>query len=348
MPGPIREYPLDRCDQFLARCKNRSKAIKVFATGDSWLAAPGGWWRGSSVVNLLNKDDWVHSIDPSHPGFNVLSIAKVGFEMNQMPTDHDLIALDYVRSEFARQNKPFAFDAFMVSGGGNDFIPKVQSYIDGGGGVASIDDAKLAAIFSMISARWGQLLTRFSPGSAPVLTNGYGPIIPTLVPGSTWLPLLGIGPWVGPWLLQHCGLDAASARTIVDEIMARFNSLVSNLPGVDYFDLRPTVDAMPDTFWHDEIHFTGPGWELVAQRWMAELDARVGRTPQVAAEMRSLRLPAPAIVAAAPRVAKVASVVKRKGVAAKKGAVAKKAAPAKKGRAAAAKKAQPLGGRRYR
>jgi hypothetical protein len=300
MAGPIRPYPLDRCDQFLARCKNHSGAIKVFATGDSWLAAPGGWWSGSSVVNLLNKDSFVRSIDPGHPGFNILSIAKVGFEMNQMPTDHDMIALDYVRSEFARQNRPFAFDAFMVSGGGNDFIPKIQSYVDGGNGVAAIDDAKLAGIFAMIAARWGQLLTRFSPGAAPVLTNGYGPIIPTLLPGSTWLPMLGIGPWVGPWLLQHCGLNAADARTIVDEMMTRFNALLAGLPGVDYFDLRPTVAAMPDNFWHDEIHFTAPGWELVAQQWMAELDARVGRTPVVAAELRGLRLPAPAILRAAP------------------------------------------------
>jgi hypothetical protein len=35
MPALVREYPLDRCDRFFARCKNRSGAIKVFATGDS-------------------------------------------------------------------------------------------------------------------------------------------------------------------------------------------------------------------------------------------------------------------------------------------------------------------------
>jgi len=292
MPGPVREYPLDRCDRFLARCKNRSKAIKVFATGDSWLAAPGGWWRGKSVVQLLNDDDWVESVDPAHPGFNVLSIAKVGFEMKQMPTDHDLIALDYVRSEFARQDKPFAFDAFMVSGGGNDFIPKIQTYVSGGNGEAQIDDAALDAIFDLIVTRWSQLLARFVPGTAPVLTNGYGPVVPTLVPGSTWLPLLGIGPWVGPWLLQHCGLDALQARALVDDVMQRFNARVSAIPGVSYFDLRPTVAAMPASYWHDEIHFTAPGWRLVAQRWMEELDARVGRTPLIGPALRSLRMPA--------------------------------------------------------
>lgn len=302
MAGPIREYPLDRCDIFLARCKSRSKAIKVFATGDSWLAAPGGWWRGSSVVNLLNDDDWLRAIDPTHPGFNVLSIAKVGFEMKQMPTDHDLVALDYVRSEFARQQRPFAFDAFMVSGGGNDFIPKIQTYVSGGDGDARIDDAALDAIFDQIANRWSALLARLVPGAAPVLTNGYGPIIPTLEPGSTWLPLLGIGPWVGPWLLQHCGLDAAHARAIVDEVMDRFNARLAALPGVAYFDLRPLVAAMPASFWHDEIHFTAPGWDLVARRWMEALDARAGRTPQVgAAALRGVRMPALARTPDAPK-----------------------------------------------
>jgi len=309
MPGPVREYPLDRCDRFLARCKNRSKAIKVFATGDSWLAAPGGWWRGKSVVQLLNDDDWVASIDPAHPGFNVLSIAKVGFEMKQMPTDHDLIALDYVRSEFARQDKPFAFDAFMVSGGGNDVIPKIQTYVSGGNGHAQIDVAALDAIFDLVATRWGQLLARLVPGEAPVLTNGYGPIVPTLVPGSTWLPLLGIGPWVGPWLLQHCGLDAVQARALVDDVMERFNTRLSAIPGVSYFDLRPTIAAMPASYWHDEIHVTAPGWKRIAQRWMEELDARVGRTPLVGAALRSLRMPA---MAGAPVTASAAAAPRRK------------------------------------
>jgi hypothetical protein len=134
-----------------------------------------------------------------------------------------------------------------------------------------------------------------------VLTNGYGPIIPTLEPGSSWLPLLGIGPWVGPWLLQHCGLDAVHARAIVDEVMNRFNARIAALPGVTYFDLRPVVAAMPASFWHDEIHFTAAGWERVAQRWMEELDARAGRTPQVpAASLRGVRMPALAGARATP------------------------------------------------
>lgn len=297
----MRGYPLDRCDRFLARCKTHGKAIKVFATGDSWLAAPGGWWRGDSVVQLLNDDDWVASVDPDHPGFNVLSVAKVGFEMKQMPTDHDLIALDYVRSEFARQNKPFAFDAFMVSGGGNDFIPKIRSYVDGDDGVAHIDGTRLDAIFDAIVARWSALLARLEPGDAPVLTNGYGPIVPTLVPGSTWLPLLGIGPWVGPWLLQHCGLDLAAARAIVGDVNDRFNARVAAMPGVRYFDLRPTVAAMPASYWHDEIHFTAAGWKRVAQQWMLALDAEVGRVPQVgAAVLRSMKMPPLAQAPSAP------------------------------------------------
>ena len=297
MPGPIREYPLDRCDQFLARCKSNRNAIKVFATGDSWLAAPGGWWKGASVVNLLNDDDWVHAIEPAHPGFNILSIAKVGFEIDKMPTDHDLIALDYVRNQFESQQLPFAFDAFMVSAGGNDFIPKVNTFVDGGGGSASINSIALDKIFAMIRLRWSELLLRLAPRQAPVLTNGYGPIIPTLQPGPTWLPVLNVGPWVGPWLLTHCGLDEAEAEALAGEVIDRFNDLVSNIGGVQYFDLRPTVAAMPASMWHDEIHFVAAGWDLVARQWLTALDAAVVRSARLGQVARALRSPR---VAAAP------------------------------------------------
>jgi hypothetical protein len=301
MPGPIREYPLDRCDQFLAKCKSSRNAIKVFATGDSWLAAPGGWWKGASVVNLLNDDDWVRAIEPTHPGFNILSIAKVGFEIDKMPTDHDLIALDYVRNQFASQQIPFAFDAFMVSAGGNDFIPKIATFVDGGGGSAAVDDVALDKIFAMIRLRWSELLMRLAPGQAPVLTNGYGPIIPTLQPGPTWLPVLNVGPWVGPWLLTHCGLDEAGAQALAGEVIDRFNALLPTINGVRYFDLRPTVAAMPASMWHDEIHFVAQGWDLIARQWLIALDAAVVRPARLGQAARALRLPS----AAAPEAARV-------------------------------------------
>ncbi len=238
----------------------------------------------------------MHAIDPAHPGFNILSIAKVGFVVDKMPTDHDLLALDYVRGEFERQNVPFAFDAFMVSAGGNDFIPKADTYIRGGNGIATIDTAALDALFARIKTRWGQLLQRLAPGTAPVLTNGYGPIIPTLKEGSTWLPGLEVGPWVGPWLIDHCGLTPAQAQVLAAQVVDRFNDVVSALPGVDYFDLRPTVAAVPPSMWHDEIHFTGVGWERIARQWMSAIDAAVAETPQTPIAFSGLRLPAPAIL----------------------------------------------------
>ena len=84
--------------------------------------------------------------------------------------------------------------------------------------------------------------------------------------------------------------------------MNRFNARIAALPGVAYFDLRPLVAAMPASFWHDEIHFTAPGWDRVARRWMEELDTRVGRTPQVgAAALRGVRMPALAGTPDAPK-----------------------------------------------
>jgi hypothetical protein len=67
-----------------------------------------------------------------------------------------------------------------------------------------------------------------------------------------------------------------------------------------YFDLRPTVAAIPASMWHDEIHFTGAGWERIAQQWMSAIDAAVAQTPPTPVAFGGLRLPAPAILRTAP------------------------------------------------
>ena len=89
MPEPKR-FPFSEGDLFIDKMQRRPSAKNIFAVGDSWLAAPGGWWPGANVAQRLNDDDWVKSIaGPKHPGFNVLSIAKVGCEIAQMADSAD-------------------------------------------------------------------------------------------------------------------------------------------------------------------------------------------------------------------------------------------------------------------
>lgn len=284
MPEPKR-FPFAECDRFLDKARRRPQAKKVFAIGDSWLAAPGGWWPGDNVVQRLNDTDWVRSLaGAQHPGYNVLSIAKVGCEIAQMADSVDWSAIAYLDSQLASMGKTLSFDAFMVSAGGNDFIPKVRQFVrrDASGHVG-IDDAALGGIFDTIIANWGKVRAHLSRWNVPILTNGYGPIVPTLKAGTTWLPILGVGPWVGPYLLHDLGLSQSAAQAIADDVMSRFNVLAASLPGVNYFSLVAKVRDMASTMWHDEIHFVDDGWEQVAECWLRELDVATGLKSAVAA-----------------------------------------------------------------
>jgi hypothetical protein len=275
-----KRFPFAECDIFIekmARCPN---AKKIFAVGDSWLAAPGGWWAGANVTQRLNDDSWVKSKARSqHPGFNVLSIAKVGCEVAQMADSADWSAIEYLDDQLRSMGRTLAFDAFIVSAGGNDFIPKVRQFVrrDVDRNVV-IDDAELGKIFTAIVTNWGKVCARLARWNVPILTNGYGPIIPTLKAGTTWLPVLGIGPWVGPYLLHDLALNQAEAQAVADGVMDRFNTIATHLPGVHYFSLVDTIRAMPLSLWHDEIHFVDEGWEKVAECWLSEISKAIGIT----------------------------------------------------------------------
>jgi hypothetical protein len=276
----LKGFPFDQCDQFIDRLDKEPDAIRVFALGDSWLTVPGGWWSGRSVVQLLNDPKWVRGVDTSSPKYNVISISKVGMLAEDMSHDRHLIAIDYIASEMARRRHPFRFDAVIVSAGGNDIIPEIKALVHGGIGVAAINDLAWHQMLQRLSESWQDLLKVLSALKAPILTNGYGPIYPTLKSGKTWLPFLGFGPWTGPYLLGNLELSPADARAIVSAVLDRYNEYLKNLSGVRYFDLRPTVAALGPSEWHDEIHFFEHGWDAVARAWLMALRANIpGRIP---------------------------------------------------------------------
>lgn len=313
MPEPKR-FPFAQCDTFIEKMQRRPKAKKIFAVGDSWLAAPGGWWSGANVVQRLNDEVWVKATaGPQHPGFNVLSIAKVGCEIAQMAESADWSAIEYLDSQLESTGKALVFDAFIVSAGGNDFIPKVRQFVRrDANGTVGIDNAALGKIFADIGVNWSKLRAHLARWNVPILTNGYGPIIPTLKPGTTWLPLLGIGPWVGPYLLHDLALSQADAQAISDEVMDRFNTFAAQLPGVRYFSLVDTVQTMSPSLWHDEIHFVDAGWEKIAARWLAEISNAIGiGVDEPMAEMAPAARPA-ARRAAAPRKSRAKKLATRK------------------------------------
>jgi hypothetical protein len=82
--------------------------------------------------------------------------------------------------------------------------------------------------------------------------------------------------------------------------------------------------------WHDEIHFTGAGWERIAQQWMTAIDAAVAQAPSTPVAFGGLRLPAtPILRPSAPT---------RKVAAPRRAAATRKSAPRKTVRAPARKR----------
>jgi hypothetical protein len=284
MATPLKGFPFDQCDKFIERIDSRPKAIKIFALGDSWLAVPGGWWPGRSVIERLNDPVWVRSVDSSLPGFNIVSISKVGMVAADMATDRHLMAIDYINTELAKRQQAVQFDAVMISAGGNDIIPNIKSLVLGGNGVAKINEPGWQAMLTSLESSWQALLQIMNRLRAPIVANGYGPIIPTSTAGTTWLPFLGFGPWAGPYLLKTLKLSLRDAKAVVAAVIDRYNDFLSSFQGISYFDLREVVSQMPSSAWHDEIHFLDAGWDAVARQWVHALGTALPMGPVIRAK----------------------------------------------------------------
>jgi hypothetical protein len=260
------------CDTFMQKCHDYPDRLRVFAQGDSWLSLPGGLWSGRNVVEHLNAKDWIATQDGGSP-LNILSVALPGKTIENMAGDADLhYALTYLQLRAEQTETPYGFDAVMVSGGGNDVLANPRALIaPDGKGDAFVREDVLDATMQRILAAWQSLFNVFSPWHVPILTNGYGPIIPTTTPAPIRIPFKTIGPWVGGYLIGELGLSEARSAELVNAVLARFNATLAGIGALRWFDLRPVVAAVPADAWHDEIHFLEPGWTAVSAAWLRQL-----------------------------------------------------------------------------
>jgi hypothetical protein len=261
-----------RCDLFINNCFYYPERLRVFAQGDSWLALPGGLWDGMSVVEHLNSKSWVASKDGGAP-LNVLSVALPGKTLENMAGDSNLhYALTYLQLRSQQTGVPYGFDAIMVSGGGNDFLQNPRALIAGdGNGDGHVRVDMVTAGIERVKAAWQNLFNVLAPWNVPILSHGYGPIIPTTKASPIRIPFKTIGPWVGPYLLTELGIPPLRARALVAEALDYFNTALQGIAGLTYFDVRAVVAAVAATDWHDEIHFLEPGWDALSSAWLTAL-----------------------------------------------------------------------------
>ncbi|MBD0322895.1 MAG: hypothetical protein ICV72_05840, partial [Aldersonia sp.] len=113
----------------------------------------------------------------------------------------------------------------------------------------------------------------------PIIVHGYDYPVPDgrgFLGG--WGPLPG--PWLAPSLARKNFTDLAEKKQIAAGIVDRFNDMLAEFvqrptsAHVSYVDLRGTLSTGDNyrDYWANELHPTGRGCELLAAKFVAELD----------------------------------------------------------------------------
>ncbi|SOD98531.1 caspase family protein [Spirosoma fluviale] len=246
--------------------KQDPNRLRIVAEGDSWFQYP-----------ILLED----TLDHLYKLYAIRSFAEAGDTLeNYMKKREYLDAIGEENAHF-----------FLVSGGGNDILGEqfehflrdspdpdgttVQKYFN-----TSLD-AKLTDLESFYEDMFGQLLDRYP--DLYILVHSYDYVIPL----DTDDPInKKKSSWLGKYLIKR-GIRPQTEREqcinfIMDEFNKRLKSVVERtnnrfrnpdnktLPDrVSYIDVRTVVNR---TSWFDEIHPTNEGFQLVANRFIEEIE----------------------------------------------------------------------------
>jgi hypothetical protein len=174
-------------------------------------------------------------------------------------------------------------DAILVSAGGDNIAgDQFAIYIDYGG-TTGLDQARFQGLLDDVQASYFDLFAfrDLFAKDAPIVGHCYDYALPT---GVAALP--GIGPWLQP-SLDFAGYDYAAGVGIIRKAIGGFQDLMKKLaadqllpPGktTNNFIMVDTLDTLtPDssrTGWSNELHPWPPGFNALAQKFLAKLQAR--------------------------------------------------------------------------
>jgi hypothetical protein len=243
---------------------------RVLAEGDSWFAYPRSWILFGDGSNIIHQ---LHDLG----GFDLTSVAANGDEMVEMMSGQG-------REELVERFSREAFDAMLVSGGGNDIVGQynidylVQPKASGGAGVGLIDAARFARRLQQIRDAYVDLLelvARFAKNpQMPVVTHTYDRPIPSGKGAKFVGGVVSIKAWIKPYL-DPLAIPVAEQKGIVDEMLRQFENMLTGLeqayPGrLCVARTQGTIDPVAD--WKDEIHPTPGGFRKIAGKLKAVLD----------------------------------------------------------------------------
>ncbi len=263
----------------------------VFCEGDSWFSTP-------LSMNVL---DWLVWPAPETEARGVPLFGAGGLFFRAEESGDRAVNMFSARGirDLADWYDGFEFDLVLLSAGGNDYVDGFLRDTFRGARRMSVAEAYQRVLatgrHAQVRDAYRALITRFKAirPQTPILAHTYdyprrmgqaaqftlGNI------GAAALLKKGTGPWIGN-RIAHVLPDAADqrrfARLLIDGFVEQVLAPLRDAPDTgrvfDFVDLRGTLTR--DNQWFDEMHPTGDGFALLAERFRAgmrrKLDIRLG------------------------------------------------------------------------
>ncbi|MDX2218296.1 MAG: SGNH/GDSL hydrolase family protein [Burkholderiales bacterium] len=276
-PTPAKVLFPAEIDTTVAETAPSSYSQLIFAEGDSWFSF--GSWRLRNLLQQLRFSKSTMIVTLALPGDTITRMSNMTGKNK---------ALDMMLT----LQHGYAWNAILLSGGGNDVIDDAKKIIvspTGGKSKAShyIDKAALADSLDAVEKAYTAVIKMRdrpespSPG-APIIVHTYDRATPRNSPAQ----FLNIKR--GPWLfnaMNHAGVPPALWNEVADHVMGaladRLVKLGSTLPNFHVVDTRGTLvraasgSTGTSNDWENEIHPSDDGYEKIAQPYGVEVNKRL-------------------------------------------------------------------------
>jgi len=264
MPKPFTRVSETRPKQavFAASIKQFPRRLIMLTEGDSWFSYP----LNANLADYIEMMSDFSFLRLEHNGDEAREILGAGSDQLK-------------RLKYYLKNYPV--DALLMSAGGNDLVsgslPKMLDKKTGGNTWQSaVKLATLTTVLDDIVAGFARLLDARDAvrPNCVVVAHSYCYFQPTGRKATGPFGLLKAGPWMRPVLVAK-GIDPDTegrelARYLVDELHARLKALAATRPRFQLVDMRAAL-PVDDVHWADEIHPSGTGFRLLAERFWRPL-----------------------------------------------------------------------------
>lgn len=266
----------ERADKILLECAKTRKARNRIRSGEVLVAEGDSWfdYPGPDILDLLEDEHGYEVEDVAHKGDRVEDMAYSSGQLAKF--------IRKIEKIVDRGSKP---KAILLSGGGNDIsgdelkqmLNHSQSSAPGLNPMSldAVIDFRLQDSYTYILQSVTTVCQKRIGHKVPILVHGYDYAVPD---GrgfwGGWGPLPG--PWLRPALLAKGYTDKVEQQRIIDELIDRFNKMISGLvkmPGLKHVRYVNLLGLLPRTKlgWANELHPSKAGFKLVTQEFANSL-----------------------------------------------------------------------------